>query len=293
MQLLQNRIVSPQPAPVPPRKQPQTLVVLDSSFNPPTAAHLRMATSAVAGENLPGPVRLLLVLGVDNADKAVGPAALEQRLGMMWAFARDVRNGLDGTGSGSSGGREGVSIDVCLSKQPYFHDKSEAIAASNFYKVDEGEEAAEASNTKTEQVILVGYDTLIRILDPKYYGTSTTDVGAVDVKETPVRKALGPFFERARLRVTARTDAEWGGKDDQAAYLDGLVNGDGLQKIGGNGEWAKRIETVEGRKEGEPLVSSTLAREAAKGKDWARFGELVSHGVKRWAEGEKLYSGGS
>lgn len=265
--------------------------MLDSSFNPPTAAHLRMATSAAAEESLPGPVRLLLVLGVDNADKAVRPAVFEQRLGMMWAFARDVRNGLDEAGSGSSSGGEGVSIDVCLSKQPYFHSKSEAIASSDFYKVEESEGTGGEGAAETEQVILVGYDTLIRILDPKYYGSSSTAAsGATHTEETPLRKALDPFFKRAKLRVTARTGAEWGGKDDQSAYLESLLNGDGLQNIGGNREWAKRIETVEGWKEGEPLVSSTLAREAAQAKDWARFGELVSHGVKRWAEGEKLYS---
>lgn len=250
-----------------------------------------MATSAITGESSRGPLRLLLVLGVDNADKAAGPAALEQRLGMMWAFARDVRRGLDEAGAavGGDGGEE-LSIDVCLSKQPYFHKKSEAIASSDFYKVRNGEEAGAAGGEKeTEQVILVGYDTLIRIFDPKYYGTPESAPEAAGASGTPLRAALDPFFNRARLRVTMRADADWGSKDDQEAYVEGLVNGDEIDKIGGSKEWAKRIEVVEGRKEGEPRVSSTLARQAAKSRDWARFGEMASHGVKRWAEGEKLY----
>lgn len=281
-QLLQNRITAPGPSPpaAPPAPTDDaTLIVLDSSFNPPTRAHLRMAVSAASehrqNQQKQAPPRVLLVLGVSNADKEARPAALEQRLGMMWAFARDLRRGLDEGG----GGAEGVSVDICLSRQPYFHDKSEAIARSGFY------------GGGPEQVVLVGYDTLVRIFDPKYYGSVSAAASAGPGEETPLRRALDPFFGRAVLRVTARADAEWGGRDEQAAYLEDLLKGDGLERIGGSKEWAKRIEIAEGRKEGEAVVSSTLARDAAKSRDGARLEELVTHGVKRWIDGEKLYTG--
>ncbi|KAK1772204.1 hypothetical protein QBC33DRAFT_520534 [Phialemonium atrogriseum] len=284
-QLLQNRITAPGPSPpAPPAPTDATaLIVLDSSFNPPTRAHLRMAVSAAREhrQKQKVPPRVLLVLGVSNADKEARPAALEQRLGMMWAFARDLRRGLD---EDDGGGAEGVSVDICLSRQPYFHDKSEAIARSGFY--GGGGDAG-----GPEQVVLVGYDTLVRIFDPKYYGSVSAAASAGPGEETPLRRALDPFFGRAVLRVTARADAEWGGRDEQAAYLEDLLKGDGLERIGGSKEWAKSIEIAEGRKEGEAIVSSTLARDAAKIRDGARLEELVTHGVKRWIDGEKLYTG--
>jgi nicotinamide-nucleotide adenylyltransferase len=229
-----------------------------------------------------GAVRLLLLLAIQNADKAVKPAAFEHRLAMMWAFARDVRKSIDQAGPSDEDGAD-VAIDVGLTTQPYFHEKSTAIAQSDFYKAHgEGGKVDTESNVP-EQVILVGYDTLIRILDPKYYGEPSED-GA------PIRKSLDPFFKRAKLRVTMRTDDDWGNKDEQTSYLDSLLKGDGLEKIGGNKEWAGRIEIVDGRKEGEPVVSSTLAREAAKSQNWDRLQELVPAEVKKWIESQKLYA---
>lgn len=289
--LLQNRIlVHPNPTPSPPRASPpRKLVVLDSSFNPPTLAHMRMATDAVLQElkrtQGPGAVRLLLLLAIQNADKAAKPAAFEHRLAMMWSFAKDVRRTLLEAITTESGDEEAdVAIDVGLSTQPYFHDKSAAIAQSDFYKAH-GEDFEVDTNSKEpepEQVILAGYDTLVRIFNPKYYGEPAGD-------DVPIRRALGPFFQRARLRVTMRTDADWGNMDEQMAYVDDLLKGNGLEKIGGKKEWADRIEVVNSRKEGETVVSSTLAREAAKARDAERLGGLVPPEVKRWVEGGKLY----
>ncbi|OIW22944.1 hypothetical protein CONLIGDRAFT_637880 [Coniochaeta ligniaria NRRL 30616] len=298
-QLLQHRILA-NPAPSPPQGAPPArLVVLDSSFNPPSAAHLRMAADAVLAElrsdrtREAGRVRLLLLLAVKNADKAAKPAAFEQRLAMMWAFAKDVRRTLE-----ESGGQEdttsndGVAIDVALSTQPFFHEKSAAIAESEFYKPSGQEEGGKAHDQvkEPEQVILAGYDTLIRIFNPKYYGSPSEASEASSAGETPIHKALDPFFKRARLRVTMRTDDEWGGKDEQTAYVEKLFHGDELEKIGGSKEWAKRIEIIDSRKEGEAVVSSTLARDAAKAQDWSRLGGLVPPEVKKWIEREKLYS---
>ncbi|KAB5582252.1 hypothetical protein GE09DRAFT_1074247 [Coniochaeta sp. 2T2.1] len=294
-QLLNHRILAnPLPSPFPPVvAPPEKLVVLDSSFNPPSAAHLRMASDAVLFELKNAgtddkereKVRLLLLLAVKNADKAAKPAPFEQRLAMMWAFARDVRTSLEETEQG------GVNIDVALSTQPFFHEKSAAIAASGFYRPgeDRGGKEGDGKEAETEQVVLVGYDTLIRILDPKYYGPSGNETEAGSAGEAPIRKALDPFFKRARLRVTMRTNDEWGGKDEQTAYVERLLKGEELEKIGGDKAWAKRIELVHGRKEGEVVVSSTLAREAAKKKDWNRLEELVPGEVKKWIEREGLY----
>lgn len=284
--LLQHRILAT-PTPSPPRGSPPAkLVILDSSFNPPTLAHLRMARDAVLEElkteRGKGAVRLLLLLAIQNADKAAKPAAFEHRLAMMWAFAKDVRKSIDQAGPSDEDGAD-VAIDVGLATQPYFHEKSTTIAQSDFYKAHGEEGKVDTESNVPEQVILAGFDTLVRIFNPKYYGEPSDDV-------IPIRKSLDPFFKRAKLRVTMRTDAEWGNKDEQTSYVDELLKGDGLEKIGGSKEWAGRIEIVDSRNEGEPVVSSTLAREAAKSQDWDRLEELVPAEVKKWVEREKLYA---
>lgn len=49
----------------------------------------------------------------------------------------------------------------------------------------------------------MGYDTLLCIFDLKYYRTMSAAPGAGRGDETPLRKALDPFFGQAVLRVTA------------------------------------------------------------------------------------------
>lgn len=270
-----------------------------------------MATSAVEDtikkkgneKDITG-LRLLLLLAVVNADKAPKPAAFDQRLAMMWAFARDVQRALRGeedecpdevlaSGPGpkphttnnpeaeQKPGQQGpdISVDIALTSKPFFHEKSRAIAESEFYKPP-----AEGEKDTMEQVILAGYDTLIRIFDPKYYGPPDPSR-----KGTPIQQALDPFFSRAKLRVTMRPDDEWGSKQEQLAHLESLLSEEGLAKMGGSKEWKDRIELVEGRKDGEEIVSSTYARQAAEREEWGKLTRLVSPGVGKWIEGERLY----
>ncbi|KAK1544983.1 cytidylyltransferase [Colletotrichum paranaense] len=317
---------TPAPAPRRPNRNDvkarpvESLVVLDSSFNPPTLAHLRMAASAVrdlqkgrstttatrgdgAGESSSvaagelgqrRAVRLLLLLAVNNADKKPKPAAFEVRLGMMYAFARDLRDevrrrGVDGAEEEQRQQQEeeeDVEVDLGLTTMPYFHDKSQAISDTRFYARGDG-------GGEPEQVYLAGYDTLIRIFNPKYYNASSSSSPggtAVEEAEAPIRRALDPFLGRSRLRITMRTDDEWGGEGEQVAYLKSLRDG-GLEDVGGRRAWAERVEMVRGRDEGEEVVSSTKVREAASARDEEMLGRLVSARVKGWVLGEGLYPG--
>jgi len=284
------------PSPIPPKTRPRAIVVLDSSFNPPTWAHLRMATSAIHDLRAwEAPykqgVRLLLLLAINNADKAPKPAAFEERLAMMWAFATDVQHSfleeerseqppsaqVEETMTGQ------LTVDIALSTQPYFHEKSAAIANADFYKAEGGED-------ETEQIILTGYDTLIRIFNPKYYGPPSAEGQVEDGEETPMQRALGPFLQRAKLRVTMRTDDEWGTAAEQRAYLGDLAHADGLSRIGGSKEWGSRVDLVEGRKAGEDIVSSTYARGAAKSQNWERLARMVSPQVRSLIAEQHLYT---
>ncbi|KAH8779250.1 hypothetical protein F5882DRAFT_150296 [Hyaloscypha sp. PMI_1271] len=245
-------------SPLPP---PKTLYILDSSFNPPTLAHLRIAKTALLSDPIaaPTPRRLLLLLATQNADKAPKPAAFEQRLVMMEIFASSLI-------SETEQKVEGLGIDIGVTKLPYFADKAKSIEQSELYPVS------------TQQVHLLGYDTLTRLLSTKYYPPTHT------------LQPLHPLLEKHRLLVTYRADDDWGTRGEQDEYLKdievGKRDGDGAEK-----EWVSegRIRMVEGRKEGEEIISSTRVREAAKKGDRDALERLVTKGVGDWVLGESLY----
>ncbi|KAL5362313.1 hypothetical protein BJX96DRAFT_100098 [Aspergillus floccosus] len=219
------------------RTPPEVLYVLDSSFNPPTLAHRRIASSAVL-ENPNRPSRVLLLLATQNADKPSKPALFEDRLAMMELFAQDLLEHLR-TSLSSTTFSHLPEIDIGVTKKPYFVDKAAEIGSSGVYPAS------------LEQVHLTGYDTLIRIFNPKYYPPEHT------------LQPLGPFLTQHRLRVTMRPDSEWGSQEEQKAFLLNMAQG-GMEADGGKREWAQRIQLVEGKKPGERSVSSTKAREAVQ-----------------------------
>ncbi|RYP68970.1 hypothetical protein DL771_006392 [Monosporascus sp. 5C6A] len=256
-------------APLPAPSQPRFLLILDSSFNPPTLGHQRMAISAVADKRYSANSRLLLLLATSNADKAPKPAAFPQRLAMMYVFAQDLLSVMSSRGDLGT-----IGIDVAVTTEPYFHSKAKAVAASDFY-------ASSAQNPEipAEQVYLTGFDTLIRIFNPRYYDADGSMAAALD-----------RFFARSRLRVRMRPDAGWGDAEEQRKYLDGLRSGGGLAEIGGRTEWAERVEMVDGRGAGDPVISSTKVRDAVAGQDWETLRTLVSDRVAEWIRKEGLYS---
>lgn len=255
------------------------IYILDSSFNPPTQAHLRIATSALLHDEYAdsSPKRLLLLLATQNADKASEPASFEHRLTMMNILARDLLQRTKGGNEENIGGEHNrdteVIIDVGVTKQPYFHDKALAIEQSGSYQSPE-------TGNGPEQVYLMGFDTLTRLLDAKYY---PAEHGL---------SSLDPFFERHRIRVTSRANEVWGGSEDQVSYVSAIADGK-REHEGGRREWASRIALVEGRRAGEEMVSSTKAREAARKGDIEALGQLVIDGVMRFIVDNRLYVDGA
>lgn len=267
------------PAPAPPPRRPASLLVLDSSFNPPTLAHQRMALSALAdatAASVPPPAtaapRLLLLLAINNADKAPQPAAFPQRLAMMYLFALDLVAAAAATAARATRDHDGLAVDIAVTTEPYFHSKSAAVASCAFYGDDDD------APPPMEQLYLTGYDTLIRVFNAKYY------------PDDSMRAALDPFFAHARLRVTTRTHADWGTAADQAAYLDGLRNG-ALEARGGRAAWADKVDMVQAPLEdGQEAISSTKVREAVANQDWERLRTLVSDRVAEWVRQAGLYT---
>ena len=113
----------------------QGLGVMSASFNPPTRAHIRMVEMAARTFGLN---EVLLLLAKTNVDKAVFGAPLDARLLMLNAIA-----GLR------------ASYSVALVNKARFVDKIEALKP--LYPAGVGVR------------FIVGYDTLVRLFDPKYY----------------------------------------------------------------------------------------------------------------------------
>jgi nicotinamide-nucleotide adenylyltransferase len=247
---------------------PKKLIILDSSFNPPTLAHLHIASSALEDENDDrAPRRLLLLLATINADKPPKPAPFEHRLVMMTCLAQEL---LDSQ-KGRVGGMADLAIDVGMIKFPYFVDKSAAILHSGIYQ-----SVASAKEAPIEQIHLVGFDTLTRLFDPKYYPPSHT--------LSPLRD----LFRHHRIRATYRPDDGWGGKEEQDSYPVGIANGK-LDDLGGRREWAERITMVRGPDTGDEAISSTRARQAAKEGDEKALRALCPKNVADWVLQEMLY----
>ena len=116
----------------------KSVAVLDSSFNPPTRAHLYLLSCTAQKLELE---HTMLLLAKQNADKPIVGASLVQRVEMMQAIAATAVP----TGSMMCG----------VTAHPLFVDKAEALQR--------------LCGTGTRIAMLVGFDTWIRIIDPKYY----------------------------------------------------------------------------------------------------------------------------
>lgn len=258
----------------PTNTQPKTLYILDSSFNPPSIAHLSLVQSALK-EHGPGehnPYRLLLLFSTQNADKAPSPASFVQRIALMTIFAEDFSQTLKKDSAGTK--LADLSIDIGLTKEPYYSDKSIAIRDTTppFY------------SSIPIHVHLTGYDTLIRFCNPKYYP-----------EYDPPLSALKPFFDAGhKLRVTQRpTDPsdkssnEFGTVEEQQKYVNDLRDGT-RERDGFKPEWGSNIDMVKANN--GVGISSTRVRNAAKEGKWDVVDELCTEGVAAWLKDQALYS---
>ena len=188
---------------------------------------------------------------------------------MMTVFAEDLLKTLPAEAKRD----DAIAVDIGVTKLPYFMDKSAAIISSGIYQPDRKTHEEEP----IEQVHLVGFDTLIRIFNPKYYPPTHT------------LAPLEPLFRHHRLRVTYRDDQDLGGKQEQDTYLQDIRDGKRGDE-GGKREWTDKIEMVEGRGEGEEAISSTKIREAVAKHDVQGVKRLCTEGVANWVLEEGLYT---
>ena len=146
-----------------PVHRPVTVLVLDSSFNPPTLAHLALANTRPPPEKHTKPDydAKLLLLSVRNADKSIKPqdASYLQRLEMMSLLTQDVLPKGDAS-----------NVAVAIIDEPTFVGKSACL--QSFFKARFlALAAAQPSLTTydTQLTFCLGLDTLERLVQPRYY----------------------------------------------------------------------------------------------------------------------------
>ncbi|MYC78008.1 nicotinate-nicotinamide nucleotide adenylyltransferase [Candidatus Poribacteria bacterium] len=136
------------------------LGLFSGSFNPLTLAHAKMIEDTITEYQLD---ELLLLLAKANVDKTVFGLPLAARLLTLKRYTKN---------------REKFSVGV--SSHGRYIDKVNALKA--------------ILPPKTEFHFIVGYDTLVRIFDPKYY--------------TDFHAELGELFVDARFIVANRAEAD-------------------------------------------------------------------------------------
>lgn len=136
-------------------KATSRLLVLDSSFNPPTKAHAKLLQTALDSKPPNYFDGSLLLFSTNNADKQLTGASVLQRAQMMELMAGSFD-----------------TIAVGLTPHGKFIDKAESIQSWFKHPV--------------QLEFILGYDTITRFFDSKYYSV-------------PVTEALTPFFTRCRL----------------------------------------------------------------------------------------------
>jgi len=168
------------------------IAVLDSSFNPPTLAHLALVNSppplspqrspATSASAEPYDARILL-LSIRNADKALKPgdATFVQRLEMMHPLSHDIRSSIDTAESSGDSSQMSDNVAVAIIDEPTFVGKSTlllrflrtrlatVVEFSNSPISILNRRDASYPFPSPKLTFLLGLDTLIRLFSPKYY----------------------------------------------------------------------------------------------------------------------------
>ncbi|KAJ7745699.1 hypothetical protein B0H16DRAFT_1557891 [Mycena metata] len=244
-------------------RRPLQISILDSSFNPPTLAHLALA-------NAPRPPlredvgshfdAKLYLLSVRNADKSLKPtdASYLQRLEMMLLLAQD---------SVADAGEHQVAIGII--DEPTFVGKASKLLAFLEQRL-----GVLPVPLRPELTFLLGLDTLERVLAPRYYGSSPADPEAGTKMFASLQRFFSAEHENARV-VCARRAAT---PSTEAETL----------KLAERFLADQRIVLID-IGEAEQTYSSTAVRDAIGRNDDA-WKNLVSPRVREYIVRERLFA---
>ena len=273
-------------------KSPEMLLsILDSSFNPPTLAHLAIANaplptpltsidgsnSSPKGETLPRDYDAkLLLLSIRNADKILKPndATYRQRLEMVVGLARDV------VGYDESGQPTGdANVAVAVIAEPLFADKSRLLLAFLRRRlVDLGttpslpsahlqalplDQSVAIPNPRL--IFLLGLDTLSRLCSLQNYGSEEImrqDLHFLSLDGDDSRIVCARRIQRAKDSQDEILDSLASDERDREALSQAEVH---LRSVGLNREYldSGRITLIDIRKD-EWVLSSTELRDKVR-----------------------------
>ncbi|KDR78828.1 hypothetical protein GALMADRAFT_63984 [Galerina marginata CBS 339.88] len=191
--------------------RPLRISVLDSSFNPPTLAHLALANSRrsqslTTDGHAPKATQLfydakLLLLSVKNADKTLKPgdATYQQRLEMMDLLASDVQADADQSASLSTSTSDALSpveranVAIAIIDEPTFVGKSATLLTFLRRRLSTLNPPLKTLGD-IELTFIVGLDTLERLFSPRYYPSETAMM-------TSLRKFFSPGPDGDNSRI--------------------------------------------------------------------------------------------
>ncbi len=201
------------------------IAILPSAFNPPTSAHLALLDVATRAVTAVAPAALL---STRNVDKGLHGASLAQRIDMLLAL---------------KAGRPAL-----------------AVLATNAARIADQAGALRSAHPSAEFDFVVGFDTLVRLFEPRYY-------------DGDMVAQLGSFFAHHRIVAANRGES---GVDVLRSYIEAEVPS----------EFRPRI-LVRPLDDHPASLSSTLARDEA-----ARLGRplAVPPEVADYIERHRLYS---
>ena len=159
-------------------------LVLPGSFNPLHDGHRGMLAAAAALR--PGATPYF-ELAVSNADKGVLPVDEVRRRAAQFA---SVRVGKEGAEDGDRDGGDDAERRLLLTRAPLYVTKASLMPGATF---------------------VVGYDTAIRLVMPKYYGGEAGMMRAFD----QVRESGCSFIVAGRVEGTPENTTPGGGKGEE------------------------------------------------------------------------------
>ena len=239
--------------------------VLDSSFNPPTKAHLALASLPPPPSSSPKGeadeyTSSLLLFSITNVEKKLKPTdpSPEQRIHLISLLLPHLP----------------PNTAIGLINEPTFVGKSRVIheyIATHHLAPSHENVPSTAHQSKPELTFIIGTDTLTRFFDPRYY---TSTEGGMD-------RAFSRFFQdEGSVLVSARRGGEAEREVERRVLERPEVE-----------RWAKQGKVVLMGTGGEDWVgmSSTKVREAVKADDWKEVERLVVPEIAAYIKEQQLY----
>ncbi len=215
------------------------VAVLPSAFNPPTRAHLHLLEVACSVEDIGMAAALL---STRNVDKGLYGATIPHRVGMLLSL--------------------------------HEHRPDIAVLASNAARIIDQAVSLRVRNPGVGFDFIVGFDTLVRVFDPRYYGEGDRAPSDSD-RLKAMAAELEPFFKDHRLIAANRGEESI---QDVHRYLETPIVRD----------FADRIVLREIDPEPAKLSSSQQREALESGDDPAG----LAPGVREYIERQRLYREG-